>query len=122
MSPINEPIIINGVTVQPGERQVIDVPVAKLHTHISLNIPVQVICGKRPGPRSFISAAIHGDELNGIEIVRRLFTYGIGQHTEALNRANLLQIWPILDDPETKMLANAFLAPLLLNSNLRDGS
>jgi predicted deacylase len=35
-------------------------------------MPVQVIHGKQPGPRLFVSAAIHGDEINGIEIIRRL--------------------------------------------------
>ena len=69
----NKPITINGVTVHPGQHQVIDLPAAKLYTHINVNIAVHVICGKRPGPRLFISAAVHGDELNGVEIVRRLF-------------------------------------------------
>jgi hypothetical protein len=35
-------------------------------------MPVQVLCGKRDGPVLFVSAAIHGDELNGVEIIRRL--------------------------------------------------
>ncbi len=68
----NKSITINGITVEPGERTVIDLPVAKLYTHIDLNIPVHVLCGKKPGPCLFISAAIHGDELNGVEIIRRL--------------------------------------------------
>ncbi len=44
----------------------------KLYTHGELNMPVQVINGKRKGPTLFICAAIHGDELNGVEIIRRL--------------------------------------------------
>lgn len=68
----NQPMTINGVTVYPGEKKVIDLSVAKLYTHASLSIPLQVICGRKPGPKLFISAAIHGDELNGVEIVRRL--------------------------------------------------
>ena len=43
-----------------------------LHTHVPVEMPVWVIHGRRPGPRLFISAAIHGDELNGIEIIRRV--------------------------------------------------
>jgi predicted deacylase len=35
-------------------------------------MPVKVLCGRRAGPVLFISAAIHGDELNGVEIIRRL--------------------------------------------------
>lgn len=72
MSNKNQPLTIGGVTVQPGERRVIDLPVAKLYTHSDATIPLQVVCGKLAGPTLFISAAIHGDELNGVEISRRL--------------------------------------------------
>jgi Predicted deacylase len=186
VSAKNQPITINGITVNPGEQQVIDLPVAKLYTHANVNIPLQVICSKKPGPRLFISAAIHGDELNGVEIVRRLVKtsalkrlsgtlivipivnvfgiiqhsrylpdrrdlnrsfpgskrgslaarlahiflhevvrqcdYGIDLHTGAIHRSNLPQIRANLDDPETKELSEAFSVPVLLNSNLRDGS
>jgi predicted deacylase len=67
-----EAITINGVTVAPGNRKTIDLPVAKLYTHTMLAMPVHVVNGKRDGPRLFVSAAIHGDELNGVEIIRRL--------------------------------------------------
>jgi hypothetical protein len=44
-----------------------------LHTRVPVEMPVHVVInGRRAGPRLFISAAIHGDELNGIEIIRRL--------------------------------------------------
>ncbi|MCB1689592.1 MAG: succinylglutamate desuccinylase/aspartoacylase family protein [Halioglobus sp.] len=43
-----------------------------MYTNDDLSISVQVIRGKRPGPTLFISAAIHGDEINGVEIIRRL--------------------------------------------------
>lgn len=68
----NKAVTINGVTVHPGEQRVIELPVGKLYTNIGVNIPLQVICGKTSGPTLFISAAIHGDELNGVEITRRL--------------------------------------------------
>lgn len=58
--------------VRPGERESIDLPVADLYTGTSLYMPVKVIRGKRPGPVLFVSAAVHGDELNGVEIIRRL--------------------------------------------------
>lgn len=64
--------ILNGQEIFPGERKVIDLAVARLYTHVELNIPVQVLRGRKPGPTLFVSAAIHGDELNGVEIVRRL--------------------------------------------------
>ncbi len=66
---------INGTQVLPGERRTIDLPVAKLYTHTTLAIPVHVINGRRAGPRLFVSAAIHGDELNGVEIIRRLMRH-----------------------------------------------
>jgi predicted deacylase len=68
----NSPITIGGQTVQPGERAAINLPIADLYTGTSLSMPVKVICGKRSGPTLFVSAAIHGDELNGVEIIRRL--------------------------------------------------
>lgn len=65
-------LTIGGVTVPPGSRTTIALPVGRLHTYTPMTMPVHVIHGKRPGPRLFVCAAIHGDELNGVEIVRRL--------------------------------------------------
>lgn len=67
-----ESICINGCQVAPGKRMTIDMPVAKLYTHTSLAMPVHVVNGRQSGARLFISGAIHGDELNGVEIIRRL--------------------------------------------------
>ena len=67
-----EAITINGITVKPGSRTTIDLPVGHLYTHTPMSMPVQVVCGKKPGPNLFISAAIHGDEINGVEIIRRV--------------------------------------------------
>lgn len=58
--------------VAPGKRAIIDLPVARLYTHDSLKMPVQVINGRQAGPTLFVSAAVHGDEINGVEIIRRL--------------------------------------------------
>jgi predicted deacylase len=66
------PIKIGDTTVEPGTRAAIDLPIADLYTGTSLSMPVKVINGKKAGPVLFVSAAIHGDELNGVEIVRRL--------------------------------------------------
>lgn len=71
--PLHDRILtIGGVTIQPGERRSIDLEVGRLYTHSPTTMPVQVLRGKRPGPVLFVSAAIHGDELNGVEIIRRL--------------------------------------------------
>jgi predicted deacylase len=68
----NKSITIGETVVKPGERASISLPVADLYTGASLSMPVKVICGRREGPVLFVSAAIHGDELNGVEIIRRL--------------------------------------------------
>src|SRR6056297_2272907 len=63
---------INGTTIAPGTRQTVDIPVSTLSDHTPVNLSVHVVHGKKPGPVLFVSAAIHGDEVIGAEIVRRL--------------------------------------------------
>ncbi|MYM65087.1 succinylglutamate desuccinylase/aspartoacylase family protein [Pseudomaricurvus sp. HS19] len=186
MTRQQQPFTIAGQQVKPGERVYLNVPVAKLYTDTDVSIPVHVIHGKKPGPKVFVSAAVHGDELNGIEIISRLIhsrslsissgtlilvpmvnvygvlnqsrylpdrrdlnrsfpgsakgslagrvanlflteivnhcDYGIDLHTGAIHRSNLPQIRANLDDEETAAMARVFGVPVLLNSNLRDGS
>ena len=180
------PLYINGVEIKPGTRTTIDLPAGRLYTHTPMSMPVHVVSGKKPGPRLFISAAIHGDEINGVEIIRRVLrlpalkrlkgtiiavpivnvhglinhsrylpdrrdlnrsfpgtekgsvaarlanlfmqeivtqsTHGIDIHTAAIHRNNLPQIRANLDDEETEKLARAFQVPVIISSNLRDGS
>lgn len=66
------PLRIGGLEIQPGQRRTINLPVARLYTHAQLTMPVRVVSGTNPGPRLFVSAAVHGDEINGVEIIRRL--------------------------------------------------
>lgn len=66
---------IGGRHIGPGEQRTVDLPVARLYTHTELTMPVHVICGRRPGPTLFVSAALHGDELNGVEVIRRLLVH-----------------------------------------------
>lgn len=186
MSPDAREITINGERIKPGSRCVVDLDLPGFYTHTPIPMPVHVIRGREDGPRVFVSAAIHGDELNGVEIIRRLLkrpslkrlrgtlfaipvvnvygvihhsrylpdgrdlnrtfpgsergslaarlanqfmaeivaqcTHGIDLHTGANHRANLPQIRAKLDDNETLALARAFGVPVLLNSDLRDGS
>jgi uncharacterized protein len=178
-------ITIGGTRVAPGERRGLTLPAGVLHTRVPVEMPVWVINGRRAGPRLFVSAAVHGDELNGIEIIRRIrarpltglrgtlllvpvvnvfgllhhsrylpdrrdlnrsfpgsergslaarlahlfmreivdrCTHGIDLHTGAVHRSNLPQIRAQLDHEETRRLALAFGAPVVLDSRLRDGS
>ncbi|GAJ77480.1 predicted deacylase [Vibrio sp. JCM 18905] len=61
-----------GHQIQPGQRLEIEFEAAKLYTHSPLSIPVEIIHGKQEGPVLMVNAAIHGDELNGVEIVRQI--------------------------------------------------
>lgn len=63
---------LGGVEVAPGERRTINLPVANLYTNAPVHLPVIVQQGCAPGPTLFVSAALHGDEIIGVEIIRRL--------------------------------------------------
>ena len=67
-----EPFTIAGVDVAPGTRASVTLPVSTLPDHTPIGLSTEVIHGKRPGPTMFVSAAVHGDEVIGVEIVRRL--------------------------------------------------
>jgi uncharacterized protein len=69
---INEPITVGQVTVRPGRKVQIELPFAKVVTGATESLPVKVINGRSAGPNVWLSAAIHGDELNGIQIIRRV--------------------------------------------------
>ena len=58
--------------IAPGKGKRIEIPVADLPNHVSITMPVHIINGGRDGPQLFLCAAIHGDEINGAEIVRRV--------------------------------------------------
>ena len=183
---MNDNFVIGGVGIQRRSRRLLELPLPPLYTHTPMKLPVHVVRGAKDGPRLFVSAALHGDELNGTEIIRRLLkqpamkqlrgtlvavpivnvyglihhsrylpdrrdlnrsfpgsvkgslaarlahlfmteivhkcTHGIDLHTGAIHRSNLPQIRANLDDPETARLAESFGVPVLINSNLRDGS
>lgn len=172
--------------VERGARIRLELPAARLATGSPLGLPVEVVHGLRPGPRVWLAAAIHGDELNGVEIIRQVLSecsprrlagtlvavpivnvfgfitesrylpdrrdlnrsfpgsargslaariahlfmkevvegsqVGIDLHTGSADRTNLPQIRADLSDGETRELARAFGAPIVIHSGLRDGS
>lgn len=183
----DQPILhIAGRDIHRGERVTLEFPVPSLYTHTQLEMPVQVIRGKKPGPTMFVSAAIHGDEINGVEIIRRVLnqkalkrlrgtliaipvvnifgfinqsrylpdrrdlnrsfpgsdsgslaariahiflhdivshcTHGIDLHTAAIHRENFPHIRAVLDDEETERMAAAFASPVILASDIIEGS
>jgi uncharacterized protein len=179
-------LVIGGMVIPPGERGRVELPAARLATGSPLGIPLEVLHGRRPGPRVWLTAAIHGDELNGVEIIRQVLAevsprhlagvlmavpivnvhgfitesrylpdrrdlnrsfpgsargsqaarlahllltevirkgdLGIDLHTGSGDRTNLPQLRADLDDAETRRLATAFGAPILIHATIRDGS
>ncbi|WP_397542775.1 succinylglutamate desuccinylase/aspartoacylase family protein [Roseovarius salis] len=67
---------IDGHVIEPGRRRTVEVPVSTLSDHTPVSLSVHVIHGRKPGPVLFVSAAVHGDEVIGVEIVRRLLRAG----------------------------------------------
>jgi len=63
---------IDGGTVEPGETREFRYAVSETYLADPVRIPVTILNGTKPGPTVFLSAAIHGDELNGIEVVREV--------------------------------------------------
>jgi uncharacterized protein len=72
-------ITILGESVLPGESKTIDMEIAKLHNTAKLKIPIIVSRSKIDGPTVLFSAGIHGDEINGVEIVRQIITKKINK-------------------------------------------
>ena len=66
------PFTLADSSIPPGSRALVDIPFGKLYTHTELNIGAHVIYGRKDGPVLLITAALHGDEINGVEICRRL--------------------------------------------------
>ncbi len=177
---------IGGHSVAPGTRRTVDLPVSVMSDHTPITMSVHVVHGKQPGPTLFVSAAIHGDEVMGVEVVRRILRtpsldtlrgtllavpivntfgflhhsrylpdrrdlnrtfpgsaagslaarlahqfmteivsrsdVGIDLHSAAIHRTNLPQIRVSPRKPETMALAEAFGAPIVMTSKIRDGS
>lgn len=70
---------ILGEKIKLGERREVNFSVAKLHTTTNVDVPIIIERSKKPGPTVLITAGIHGDEVNGIEIVRQIIAKGINK-------------------------------------------
>lgn len=64
-------MVINGVEIKPGKKATIDIPVATLPSATKIDVVAHVYRARKPGPTALFLGGIHGDEINGIEIVRR---------------------------------------------------
>jgi hypothetical protein len=83
---------IGGVVVEPASRTTVDLPISVLSNHTPMSLPVHVVHGRRPGPVMFVSAAVHGDEILGVEIIRRLL-----RHRATATLAGTLMAIPIVN-------------------------
>lgn len=177
---------LGDVKLAPGERRTVNLPVSVLSDHTPVALSAHVIHGREPGPTVFVSAAIHGDEVIGVEIVRRVLRVqgldqlrgtliavpivnsfgfmnhsrylpdrrdlnrsfpgsnsgsltgrlahlffkeivkrsdvGVDLHSAAIHRTNLPQIRVSPNSKRADELAEAFGAPVIVTSKIRDGS
>lgn len=181
------PITIAGVTVKPGTRESVELPLPGFYTYTSASMPIHIVHGRRSGPRLLVCAALHGDEINGIEVIRRVLArkavgrakgtllsipvvnvYGFISHTRYLpDRRDLNRSFPgsktgsmasrlanmlmtevvehcdyvidlhcgstalenlpqvrakVVDAPRTEAMARAFGVPVIIDSEVRNGS
>ena len=70
--PARAPFAFGGVEVAAGRRHELSLPISQLVTGADVTLPVHVLHGREDGPTVWVSAAIHGDEVAGVEIVRRV--------------------------------------------------
>ncbi|MDP2696914.1 succinylglutamate desuccinylase/aspartoacylase family protein [Thalassospira sp.] len=177
---------IGGRKISAGTRQLVDLPISLMSNHTPVNLTVNVVHGKRPGPTLFVSGAVHGDEIVGVEVIRRILKssvlkamrgtllavplvnafgflnhtrylpdrrdlnrcfpgsphgslaaqlahlflteivqrsdFGVDLHSAAVNRVNLPQVRVNEGDADIMAYAEAFGAPVILTSPLREGS
>jgi predicted deacylase len=90
----DEAFTYHGGKVAPGERQNIRYGISETYLGDPIRIPVSIINGERPGPTVFLSAAAHGDELNGIEVVRE-----VAYEWDLSDLAGTLVCMPVLNVP-----------------------
>ena len=63
---------LNGLTIRPGERVLTRLVISKLPSGTVIDVPVHVMRSREPGPTLLLMGGMHGDEVNGIETIRRL--------------------------------------------------
>ena len=88
---------IAGIDIEPGEKRQLNIPVARLYTDTELSIPVHIQRSLRKGPTVFVSAAIHGDEINGIEIIRRLIEANLNIIRGTLILVPMVNVYGVLN-------------------------
>jgi predicted deacylase len=68
------PFRIGELVIKAGHAASGELPISRLVTGTQISLPIRVLHGRRPGRTVWVNAAIHGDEIGGVEIIRRLTT------------------------------------------------
>lgn len=89
---MTDPLLIGGETVKRGTRCRLDLPIARLITQQMVSLPLIVVHGANPGPTIWLSAALHGDEIHGTEIIRRVLT-----HVDAKTLSGTILALPVVN-------------------------
>ena len=71
-----KPIKIANEEILPGEEKQINAVISKLPTRTNIDIPIIVSRSKEDGPTLLLMGGMHGDEINGVEIVRKIISKG----------------------------------------------
>ena len=74
-------LTILGVEIKRGDSICLQFDVAKLHTRNSIQVPIFIERAKKDGPVLLLLGGVHGDEINGVEIVRRIIRNKINKPT-----------------------------------------
>src|SRR5690349_16285153 len=70
-------LTIADVAIAPGEFKEININIARLPSHTQIDTPIYVSRSMEDGPTLALMAGMHGDEINGMEIVRRIIDRGL---------------------------------------------
>ena len=67
-----EPFVFADAAIAAGKRKHVELPAGRLPSGTSMSLPIEILHGTRPGPTIWLSGALHGDEIVGVEIIRRV--------------------------------------------------
>ena len=89
-----DPFTFDGGRVDPGESMDLRYGISETYLGDSVRIPVTIVNGEQPGKTVFLAAATHGDELNGVEVVRE-----VAQEWDLSDLAGTLVCLPVVNVP-----------------------
>ncbi|MCB9189997.1 MAG: succinylglutamate desuccinylase/aspartoacylase family protein [Flavobacteriales bacterium] len=77
---MSKPLNLNGIDILPGQNTTVKIKVGSLPSGTNINLFAHVFRSKNPGPTMLVLGGVHGDEVNGVEIVRRAVKVGYFKH------------------------------------------